>query len=364
MRIVLYSDLQLHPYKEFSTLVGGVNDRLLDHFAVLDQIYDYLLANQIKVLFFGGDMFEARGKVDVIAAKLLAEWKYKIAKAGIQQYDVIGNHDLVDKSTTNNSIELYRHIQAQTIISKPQWFRLGKTGVLCVPFMYSLEDIRAALELPCPFTDILPENSIAIVHYGLYDVPTESHSVIRDQGYDTEGQIRLKDLSVLLERVKHVFFGHFHITTSVTPNVHFIGTPLQHKWGERSVDTRFLDIDLEKGTFKGIPTIAPKFIEYESINAINPATAVGNFCRVRIDDAAHREAVIESVKQHGARGVDVPPPKPKIQSQSRLDINMGMTFEEMGARLVEADYETKLDKSKLKQVFVNLLKDANLRSNT
>lgn len=363
MRIVLYSDLQLHPYKEFATLVGGVNDRLLDHFNVLDQVFEYAKANHINIIVFGGDMFEARAKIDVMAAKLLAEWKHKVEKAGMSVVDVVGNHDLVNKSTIDNALELYKHLPNHTVVSEPKWVEIGVNyGILCVPFMHRRDDVLAGINLKPP-TGIDPNKSIAIIHYGMYDVPMETRSIIKDQGYDTEGQIRLADLDVLLERVKHIFFGHFHITNSITDRIHFIGTPLQHKWSERWIHTRFLDINLDAGTFKSIPTFAPRFMSFESKDMVDPAKCKGNFCRVKVETVAEQEEVRKLVESYGARGIEIAIEKKKTDQQPRLDINLSMSFEEMGCKLLESDAQTLLDKNKLRTTLQEVLKAAALRMN-
>lgn len=360
MHILLYSDLQLHPWKEFSKTVDGVNDRLADHIHALDQILDYAIQNNIKHIFFGGDMFEARAKVDVVAAKLLSEWKWKVSKAGITQVDIIGNHDLVDKSTTHNAIDLYRNVPNQYIITEPQWFPVGKFAVMCVPYMHRLEDMKEGVTVPCS-AHYTP--TVGIVHYGLYETPMESRGVIRDLGYDTEGQMRLADLTPALSTglVKRFFFGHFHVTTNVTDKVHFIGTPLQHKWGERSVDTRFLDIDLSNSTFKGIPTSAPRFVEFQSIQDVVASQCKGNFCRVFVDDFEQQEVAKELLTSYGARGAHSEVKAKKQEANSRLGINLSMSFEEMGSRMVDADYECKLDKERLKTTLLGVLKEASAR---
>lgn len=363
MRIVLYSDLQLHPYKEFATLVGGVNDRLLDHFVVLDQIYKYAQTNHIDHIVFGGDMFEARARVDVIAAKKLAEWKYKLETFGMKVLDIVGNHDLVNKSTIDNALELYKHLDNHVVVSKPRWAVYPPDyGILCVPYMHRREDVIAGLNLERP-SFVNPAHSIAIVHYGMYDVPMETRSIIRDQGYDTEGQIRLSDLDNVLQNVRQVFFGHFHITTSITDRIHFIGTPLQHKWCERWINTRFLDIDLDAGTFKGISTVAPKFILFESKKTIDPDRCKGNFCRVKVGSAEEQEEVKALLQSYGARGIEVAIEKKKTVDQPRLDLNLSMSFEEMGCKLLDADKETTLDKNKLRTTLQELLKSATLKIN-
>jgi DNA repair exonuclease SbcCD nuclease subunit len=363
MRFLLYSDLQLHPFKEFSNLVGGVNDRLLDHFAVLDQIYDYARNHGIRYIVFGGDMFEVRTRVDVIAAKMLAAWKHKVSLSGIMQLDLVGNHDLYDRSTLHNSIDLYGFIEGQSIFAEPRWFGYhNQWAILFVPYMHSLEEVKAGINLPPPdkmgFT---PERSIAIIHYGLYDVPTETHHIIRDQGYETEGQIRLADLQGLLQNVKYAFFGHYHITSQITPQVHFIGTPLQHKWGERGVETRFLDIDLEAGTFKGINTQAPRFVEWQSLDEVDTAAIPGNFCRVKTDDVTKREEIRQFLLQYKPRGVDVPLIKKKVEQATRLGLDLTMSFQEMGTKMVEADADTKLDKGRIKKVMLEALTEASKR---
>jgi DNA repair exonuclease SbcCD nuclease subunit len=357
MRVLLYSDLQLHPYKQFSNLVAGVNDRLRDHFEVLDQIYAYAIANQIGRIVFGGDMFEVRTRVDVVAAEMLADWKHKVAKAGIEQLDLIGNHDLCDKSTSHNSIDLYRYVAGQKIFSKPQWFNIyGNSNILFVPYMHRLEDMKNGINLPPPANHDA-DTSLAVVHYGLYDVPTETHHIIRDQGYETEGQMRLSDLEELSKKVRFVFFGHFHITSAITSKIHFIGTPLQHNWGERGVETRFLDIDLDNGSFKSIYTKAPRFVEWQNQDDVDVAAIAGNFCRIKTEDLSKREELRQLLLQYKPRGAEVVITRKKTEEKSRLGLDLSMSFEQMGERMINAE-ETHLDKNRIRKVMLEALKEA------
>jgi hypothetical protein len=53
----------------------------------------------------------------------------------------------------------------------------------------------------------------------------------------------------------------------------------------------------------------------------------------------------------------------KQEGGSRLEINLGMSFEEMGNKMVDADSDIKLDKSRLKTVLADVLKSALIRLN-
>ena len=201
MRFTLYSDLQAHPWKEFSsTDANGINTRFVDHLDVLDHILSYTITNGIKYIYNGGDTFEARAKVDVIVAEMIAAWKWKVSKAGIEQIDVIGNHDLYDRSSSHNAMNMYKDIPGQTIVTEPKFVN----DVFCVPYMHRLDDITKAINDVKVMAD---RNCAAIVHYGLYDVPMESKSVIKDLGYETEGQVRLSDLKNMTDQFKFIFFG-------------------------------------------------------------------------------------------------------------------------------------------------------------
>jgi len=358
MRMVVFSDAQYHDYKLFSENgANGISSRLQDQIDVLNQISDYAVKNKIGRILFVGDFLDQRQRGDFITIKTASDWINKVSNAGIIQHFVVGNHDQIAKHGTHSSLDLFEHIPNVHVIATPQWIDLGEgCGFLAVPYMNRLEEVLAGLQVQMPSTI---KKAIAVIHYGLFDVSDGYRTIVKYQGYESEGQVKLSDLDSILTEVSHVLLGHYHMPTSVTDRVHFVGTPIQHNFGEASYKTRFLDVDLDTGKIIVVPTKAPKFVQFESPAEIGDGSkAKGNFVRVDVhtqDEKLEVEAKLDAIGVRGRQAIL----KPKVKAaENRLGLDLGMSYEEMGMKLVDADTETTLDKKRLKNMLVEVFKEA------
>ena len=60
MKIILFSDLHIHKFNPFATVIDGVHSRVAHSLEVLKQIFNYAQANGIENIFFGGDLFDTK----------------------------------------------------------------------------------------------------------------------------------------------------------------------------------------------------------------------------------------------------------------------------------------------------------------
>lgn len=359
MHIILYSDAQIKSYATYAKInEKGINDRLLDHIFVLDQIYDYAVKNSIKYVVFGGDGLDDRTKVSVIDAKEFLRWKQKLSANGITQLDCVGNHDLTAKSNNHNSLELFGYLKNVKVIDEPRWEIIdGKYGVYFIPFMHRLEDIKHAIANCDPPVQLSRNNCIAVMHYGIYDVKINGH-LVRDEGCDQEGVVGMDDLEPLLDKVEHIYAGHYHCNTNLSNRISFIGPPIQHNWGEKTITPRFLDIDMKTGNYKVVETKSPRFIDFESAKHIVPSIVKDNFVRVKTDDAKEREILKEKLEKMGARYADIVLVPKQVVSSSPTAMNLSMSFVDMGKKLVQLENPAGLDHKKLETILEEALKEA------
>lgn len=71
----------------------GINQRIHDFAARLDELIDFALANEVDVVLFAGDAFKNAHPSPTVQ-KLLAERIWRLAKGGIRVFLLAGNHDL------------------------------------------------------------------------------------------------------------------------------------------------------------------------------------------------------------------------------------------------------------------------------
>lgn len=71
----------------------GINQRILDFAARLDELIDFAFANSVDVVLFAGDAFKNAHPSPTVQ-KLLAERIWRLAKGGVRIFLLAGNHDL------------------------------------------------------------------------------------------------------------------------------------------------------------------------------------------------------------------------------------------------------------------------------
>lgn len=71
----------------------GINQRIHDFAARLDELIDFALANEVDLVLFAGDAFKNAHPSPTVQ-KLLAERIWRLAKGGIRVFLLAGNHDL------------------------------------------------------------------------------------------------------------------------------------------------------------------------------------------------------------------------------------------------------------------------------
>jgi DNA repair exonuclease SbcCD nuclease subunit len=88
MKILIFSDLHIHPHKRST-------DRLDDCIKVLDWIFDTAAARQIKNIVFLGDLFHDRQKIDVLTyQKTFEVFEKHLLNKEINLILLLGNHDI------------------------------------------------------------------------------------------------------------------------------------------------------------------------------------------------------------------------------------------------------------------------------
>ncbi|MGH2784070.1 MAG: metallophosphoesterase family protein, partial [Actinomycetota bacterium] len=71
----------------------GINQRIHDFAARLDELIDFALANEVDIVLFAGDAFKNAHPSPTVQ-KLLAERIWRLAKGGVRVFLLAGNHDL------------------------------------------------------------------------------------------------------------------------------------------------------------------------------------------------------------------------------------------------------------------------------
>jgi DNA repair protein SbcD/Mre11 len=92
----------------------GINQRIHDFAARLDQLIDFALANEVDVVLFAGDAFKNAHPTPTVQ-KLLAERIWRLAKGGVRVFLLAGNHDLPRMVANVTAFSVYPALEVDNV---------------------------------------------------------------------------------------------------------------------------------------------------------------------------------------------------------------------------------------------------------
>jgi DNA repair exonuclease SbcCD nuclease subunit len=287
-KLLFFSDLHCHNHSQFSTiLANGRNSRLQDCLNIIlqaQQVAADLHCDGHKVsVFMLGDLFHSRTKLDIDVYS--GAWGYVNSLAYLfPMYLLKGNHDCYSKCGDVHSLEAFAEVC--DVIDEPRRIVAGDCTLNAFPYTDDVAKLVQDIQAAEP-ADML------LLHQALRE------GAVGPYGATGHGELSVKDLP--LDRYKYVFAGDYHKRQWVVPNkVHYIGSPLQLTFGEAGEFKAFTLVDTETWQVEDIPTQAPRFFVFNSVQEYETAKAAGtvrpaiDFIRVLYDEDNRKSA--EQVK--------------------------------------------------------------------
>lgn len=337
MKVALFSDLHLHPFKDFSTLLpNGRNSRLQNGLDVMRKIREYCVEHKIRTVLFGGDLFHQKHVLPVGLYQAAYREISKFKRDGIEGIFVVGNHD---QSSADGSVHAITALSSVVhVVSKPEMVLLSaKTHetVWCVPYMEDHKEFKRALKNHA--TLLLAHGAIN----GAVTGPVE---------FQPEHPLRIKDVPT---SYGFRFFGHYHKRQKMAEQCWYIGSPLQHVRGEMNEhDKGFLVYDTETKKCTNVPLGFPEFRSYASnqIERLEKVAVKGNFVDVEVDsDKSNPEEVKQRFLDLGAVAVNVVPVTRVKVKKSRLKVSPTMSPSSMVDKYV-SEYGKDVDGDEVKKL--------------
>jgi DNA repair exonuclease SbcCD nuclease subunit len=339
-KILIFSDLHAHPFKPYATLLeSGVNSRLQDAVNIVKQIRHIAETAGVDMVLFGGDMFHVRKNIPVAAFNMLYQEMAQFSLLKIPVVMIHGNHDQADRFGEEYSI--YAFGAFATVIDKPGWVSVNtaagdrRIGVLGVPYLEDLDQLRAAVDQPAP-SDI--DHKIFLGHFGVQGAMLGADFVYQGQ-YDA----KVEDFAPA--RFDASFLGHFHLYQKLPGNnAHFIGAPMHHTWGDKGQTRGCLLYDTDTMLHEQIRLTAPQFIELteEDVEEADahgaPPCSEDNYVKI-FSDHKWTESQREEMRKHfGWRSLEFVPPKtPKSKTAGpRLAVEPTMGAQDVVSTYVQS----------------------------
>lgn len=257
MKLLFLSDLHSANHQNFSTILqNGRNSRLQDALNVIDQALTICLDRNVDAVFFLGDVFHTRARVDtdVYSATWSAFSRFKAN--GRKLVMLVGNHDQHSKVGDVHALEAFKEIA--NVIDYPQRV-FNSPGY---DFNWAAAPFTSNTEQLITWIKSLPEHDVFLFHQGLKEGAVGAFDVY------VRAELSLNDLPT--DRTKYCLAGHYHKPqwirerSETHAGVGYIGSPLQIDFGERTEDKSFLLLDTKTWQTERIPTSAPRFVQLDA----------------------------------------------------------------------------------------------------
>jgi len=290
MKILIFSDLHIHPHKKSS-------ERLEDCLGVLDWVFRTSKERGITNLVFLGDLFHDRQKIDVLAYQKTFEIMERHLSSGeISLHLLLGNHDLWHHQRLDvSSVNPLRTLPGVTVVSEPcvreisngdESFHMG-----FLPYTHSpAEDIKKVEadwktkagkdSMKILGGHIAVDGAVWNVKYGTFSDVTVEH----------EGDM-VRVGPEIFKKWDRVFLGHYHAAQRMGETVEYVGSPLQLSFGEADQDKHIIVYDTAKNSTEYVQNqFSPKHLIIDEDQVGSPELK-GNFVRLEVEDIADRKMI-------------------------------------------------------------------------
>jgi len=287
-KALVFTDLHLHSHKQNY-------NRLQDCLQVLKWVFAQAKERGCSNIFFLGDLFHERSKIDILNyLRAFEEFlRFSVESPDMHLYLLVGNHDMYHKERWDvNSVKPFTAITNVTIVEKPQTLNIDGVNIDFVPHtehpikeLEALKKGRDKSDLKLLLGHMAVHGATLNVLYG-----TKSDVIVEyDDHMETISPDVFDDWDMTL-------LGHYHGAQNLNDKVEYVGSPLQLSFGEAFQDKHIMVLDLK--------TFEKEYIvnEFSPKHYILPVSQIGdydlnnNFVRVVIEDLGGTELV--DIRKH------------------------------------------------------------------
>lgn len=291
MKVLLFSDLHLHPWQYGSTYFDGWNSRLLIQKKFLEHVAEVVRKEDIECVIFCGDLFHTHGKLTADVITVAYNGFKEISSAAKKCFSLVGNHDFQSANGYINSMEF---------IKGTGWDVIFPRGVeivdsLALGFISYTPDRKVFSEALEKYGKMC---NFIFMHQGVQSVPLGN-------GFELPNEYIIPD--ELDKKVIH-FTGHYHRHQKVKENLVIVGSPMQHTWSDSGDERGYIILDTGTKEWNHVPYNAPKFVEVDIRSDYGPVYYNNNYVRL-IGEAPFSdfERIKEDMRKGGALSVEIRP---------------------------------------------------------
>ena len=244
MKIAVTADLHAHNYTQYSGVAeSGLNSRLDWILRTLDMIVEKCVQRGVDAIVIAGDLFHSRKSIDITVLESVYK---RIESIDFPVYIIKGNHDIAESINKRTSVRIFSKVAK--VVTTARIVNIAGTRVGIVPWTDSAKAV----------SKIVDEFNKQGVHYVIGHLGMRSGTV-GSHDYVMEGSIEPS----VFRKFKWTALGHYHKHQKLKHNIYYVGSPLQHTWGDAGDEKGFMIFDGDKPEFIPLPS-TPRFIKVMS----------------------------------------------------------------------------------------------------
>lgn len=285
-KALVFTDLHLHAHKDRV-------DRLQNCLDVLEWIFEQAEKHDVENIFFLGDLFHERAKIDVLNYLRTFEvfMKYMLKPGSKRQmYLLVGNHDMYHKERWDvNSVKPLTAIPNVHIVDKPTQMILGGRRIDWMPHTDNpVKELKKLKDANDGEAGDLLLGHMA-VHGALLNLcfGTKADVIVE---YDND--MVPVDLNVFADWPM-TMLGHYHGAQQLGGGVEYVGSPLELTFGEAFQKKHIVLLDLATMKKKYIENdFSPKHLIVSHKDVADENYDLnGNFVRLSSGSMSHKELI-------------------------------------------------------------------------
>ena len=290
---LIFSDLHVHKHKDRV-------DRLNHCLEVLEWVFSEADKEGCTDIFFLGDLFHDRAKIDVLVYLKVFECVAKnMEKYDVKLWLLVGNHDMYHRERWDvNSVQPLSVIPNVFIVDTPTTIEVGGKKINWLPHVENpfsaMDDFKKEGIGDILFAHLAVHNAKFNLCYGTRaDVIVEYDNDLKPVDADSFGEWDA------------VFLGHYHAAQDLSNNVEYVGSPLELNFGEAFQEKHIIVLDLKTMKKKYIKNeFSPKHLIVKEIDIDYDTYQIdGNFVRIEVDDIGKQKLI--DLKQKIQKNHDV-----------------------------------------------------------
>ena len=340
-KILAIGDIQFHNFKPHSKIVDGMNTRLRDCINVWDQAQVIGLQQDCDVFALTGDIFEAKGKLDVSVNNETIRCINQTSLVFEHFYMVAGNHDYDNHNGKYTSLDICRLLSHNIHLATHSLKYDQSTGIMMMPYYADTNEFKGNFS---HYTNKYKQDLKAvIIHQGIDNFATTKD--VPPVGLASEW--------LKAQTSAWVLAGHYHIPGR-DENIINVGSPLMHKFltGNETAlhpeERGCWVIDVEGDNAEFYPLTAPKLITFD-LDTIDKSQCEGNFIRLRTNNSRKAESLKKQAIEAGSKSVVIKLEK-TFTTAHEESVTLSPDIRNMLGQCIDI-MKVKQDKTKLLQLF-------------